>query len=189
MNKIEITSETIFYPMPCSIVGAVVNGKPNYLAVAWFSMVNFRPPCIGISLSKVHYTNPGIKENGHFSINIPSADMVDVTDYCGIVSGKKYDKASRLETFHGRSGTAPMIKECPYNIECRLVQVLDLPSNEFFVGEIIAVYSDDRYLTDGIPDMKKINPLILSMPESSYLTAGDHIAEAWGTGKKLIKMV
>jgi len=186
MNKVEIGSETILYPMPCSIVGTLVDKKPNYLAVAWFSMVNAKPPCIGIALNKVHYSNGGIKASGAFSINIPSADMVDVTDYCGIVSGKKYDKSKGFETFYGKSGKAPMIKECPYNIECRLMNVVDLPSNEFFIGEIVAVYSDERYLTDGAPDIKKINPLVLSMPERSYLTLGEHMAEAWDTGRKLI---
>ncbi|MDD3844851.1 MAG: flavin reductase family protein [Syntrophorhabdaceae bacterium] len=187
MKKTEIGSETILYPMPCSIVGALVNKKPNYLAVAWLTMVNLKPPCIGISLGKMHYSNAGIKENGAFSINIPSVSMVDVTDYCGIVSGKKHDKAKQFETFYGKSGIAPMIGECPYNIECRLIQVVDLPTNEFFVGEIISVYSEERYLTNGEPDMKKIDPLVLSMPERSYLTLGEHIAEAWDTGKKMIK--
>jgi hypothetical protein len=70
--------------------------------------------------------------------------------------------------------------------ELRILNV-DLPLNEFFIGEIMAVYSDERYLTNGIPDIKKINPLILSMPENSYFTTGDHIAQAWGAGKKLIK--
>jgi len=187
MSKAEIAAETILYPMPCSIVGVSVNGKPNYLTVAWFTMVNVKPPCIGIALGKIHYSNPGIKESGFFSINIPSADMVDATDYCGIVSGKKYDKSKQFETFYGKSGTAPMIQECPYNVECKLVNVVDFATNEFFIGEIIAVYSDERYLTNGAPDIKKINPLVLSMPERSYLTLGEHIAEAWDTGKKLIK--
>ena len=187
MNKIEIGSETILYPMPCSIVGTQVNGKPNYLAVAWFTMVNFKPPCIAIALGKIHYSNAGIRQSGSFSINIPSADMMDITDYCGIVSGKKYDKSKEFETFYGKSGTAPMIQECPYNIDCKLINVVDLPSNELFIGEITAVYSDERYLTNGAPDIKKVNPLILSMPERSYLDLGEHIGEAWDVGKKMIK--
>jgi flavin reductase (DIM6/NTAB) family NADH-FMN oxidoreductase RutF len=64
-----------------------------------------------------YYTNPAIKENGTFSVNIPLATMADVTDYCGLVSGKKCDKAKMFETFYGKLKTAPMIKECPYNEE------------------------------------------------------------------------
>jgi flavin reductase (DIM6/NTAB) family NADH-FMN oxidoreductase RutF len=186
MDKVEISSETILYPMPCSIVGTLVDNRPNYLAVAWLTMVNLKPPCIGIALNKVHYSNGGIKESGAFSVNIPSADMVEVTDYCGIVSGRKYDKSKEFETFYGKSGGAPMIKECPYNVECRLIDVVDLPSNELFIGEVVAVYSDERYLTEGVPDMKKANPLVLSMPERSYLALGGRVAAAWETGRKLI---
>jgi len=186
MEKTEITKETILYPMPCAVVGANVNGKPNYLTVAWFSMINFKPLYIGIALGKTHYTNPGIKETGTFSVNIPSVHMVDVTDYCGMVSGKKFDKSKQFETFYGKLNTAPMIKECPYNMECTVVQTVDLPMDEFFIGEITAIYSDDRYLTNGLPDMKKINPLILSMPGNSYYGVGEQVARAWNAGKKLI---
>lgn len=187
MEKTEISKETILYPMPCSIVGATVHGKPNYLTVAWFSMVNQKPPYLAIAIGKTRYTNSGIKDNKTFSINIPSMEMLDLTDYCGIVSGKKYNKAERFQTFYGPGKTAPMIKECPYNIECALVQTVDLPSHDLFIGEISAVYSDDRYLTNGIPDMSKIDPLILSMPESSYLAIGRYVGEAWDAGKKLVK--
>lgn len=186
MEKQEIGIEAIFYPMPCALVGANVGGKPNYLTVAWFSMVNFKPPYIAIALGNIHYTNPGIKENGAFSVNIPSTDMAEVTDYCGIASGRKYDKAKYFRTFYGKLKTAPMIEECPYNLECRLVQTVELPADELFIGEIVAAYSDARFLTDGMPNMKKINPLILSMPESTYLTVGERVGKAWEMGTKLL---
>ena len=85
MEKKEVTIETICYPMPCSIVGVNVEGKPNYLTVALFSMVNFKPPYMMIALGKAHYTNSGIRENGSFSVNIPSTAQAAETDYCGIV--------------------------------------------------------------------------------------------------------
>lgn len=187
MEKRQIGTEAISYPMPCSIVGALVGGKPNYLTVAWFTMVNFKPPYIAIALGKAHYTNPGIKKEGTFSVNIPSQGMLEVTDYCGIVSGKKFDKAASFGTFFGALKTAPMIEECPYNLECRLVETVDLPVDELFIGEIVAAYSDDRYLTDGVPDLRKIRPMVLSMTESAYLSVGEVLGKAWGAGKKLIR--
>jgi flavin reductase (DIM6/NTAB) family NADH-FMN oxidoreductase RutF len=186
MEKIELSTQTICYPMPCSLVGVNVGGKPNYLAVAWFSMVNVKPPYLMVALNKVHYTNPGVKENGTFSVNIPSAAMADVTDYCDLVSGKKYDKAVLFETFYGKLKTAPMIKECPYNVECKVVQTVDLPVDELFIGEIVAAYSDGRYLTNGLPDLRKIAPFILSMQERKYLALGAQVGPAWEMGRKLI---
>jgi flavin reductase (DIM6/NTAB) family NADH-FMN oxidoreductase RutF len=72
-----------------------------------------------------------------------------------------------------------MIKECPYNLECKLVQTVDLPADELFIGEIVAAYSDERYLTNGVPDLKKINPFVLAMPERKYHAMGVEIAPAW----------
>jgi flavin reductase (DIM6/NTAB) family NADH-FMN oxidoreductase RutF len=187
MKKIEIAPERVCYPMACSLVGANVGGKPNYLAVAWFTMVHPKPPYVMVTMNKVHYTNSGIKENGTFSVNIPSAEMAEVTDYCGLVSGSKYDKSGVFETFYGKLKTAPMIKECAFNAECRLVQTVDQPLEELFIGEIVGVYTEERYLTHGLPDLKKINPIILQMSQKKYLTLGAEVGPAWEMGKKLIK--
>ena len=63
MDKINLGSTIPAYPMPVSLVGAHVDGKPNFLAVAWFTMVSYKPPRIAIALGKGHYTNPGIKDS------------------------------------------------------------------------------------------------------------------------------
>ena len=170
--------------MPVSLVGAQVDGKPNFLAVAWFSMVSYKPPRIAIALGKGHYTNPGIKENKTFSVCLPSEDMAEITDYCGIVSGKKTDKSEIFDLFYGELDTAPMIKDCPLNMECTLVDVVESSMNEIFIGEIVGTYTEEKFLTDGKSDFKKIKPLILSQPDTSYWRLGEPLAKAWSVGKK-----
>lgn len=112
--------------------------------------------------------------------------MVRETDYCGLVSGEKIDKSDLFEVFYGELGTAPMIKECTLNLECRLTETLEFPTNYFFVGEIIATYSEEKYLTQGKPDIKKMEPLLLTMPDNSYWTVGDYAGAAWEIGKSLM---
>lgn len=187
MDKMEVAAERICYPMPCSLIGANVGGKANYLTVAWFTMVHPKPPYVLVTMNKAHYTNQGIRENGTFSVNIPSADLVNETDFCGLVSGRKRDKSAVFETFYGKLKTAPMIKEVAFNAECRLVQTIDLPMEELFIGEIIAAYSEEQYLTDGKPDLKKMQPLMLLQTEQQYTALGPNIAPAWEAGKKLMK--
>jgi len=187
MVKIEMAGGRLCYPMPCSIVGANIGGKANYLTVAWFTMVNPDPPYLAVAMGKSHYSNSGIKANGTFSVNIPSVDMAEKTDYCGMVSGRKFDKAALFETFYGKLETAPMIKEFPFNVECKLVQTVELPAEELFIGEIITIYCDENCLTEGIPDLKKINPFILSMSDKKYRALGQDVGAAWEIGKKLIK--
>jgi flavin reductase (DIM6/NTAB) family NADH-FMN oxidoreductase RutF len=183
MGKINLGSTIPAYPMPVSLVGTHVNGKPNFLAVAWFTMASYKPPRISISLGKGHYSNPAIKENQTFSVCLPSEDMVEVTDYCGIVSGKKHDKSGIFDLFYGELKTAPMIKDCPLNMECKLVEIVESGLNEIFIGEIVGTYTEERFLTEGKMDFKKMKPLILSQPDTAYWSLGEPIARAWSIGK------
>ena len=85
--------------MPTTLVGANVNGKPNFITIAHVGIMDLGS--ISVGMAKVHYTNVGIKENGTFSVNIPSIELVKETDYCGIISGKNADKAGLFEIFFG----------------------------------------------------------------------------------------
>lgn len=183
MDKINLGSTIPAYPMPVSLVGAHVNGKPNFLAVAWFSMVSYKPPRIAIALGQGHYTNSGIKENKAFSVCLPSEDMVQVTDYCGIVSGKKSDKSNIFDLFYGELKAAPMIRDCPLTMECRVVEIIESSLNEIFIGEIVGTYTEEKFLSDGKPDFGKMKPLILSQPDTSYWSLGKPVAKAWSIGK------
>ena len=184
MDKINLGATIPAYPMPVSLVGAHVDGKPNFMAVAWFSMVSYKPPRIAIALGKGHYTNPGIKENKTFSVCLPSEDMAEITDYCGIVSGKKTDKSEIFDLFYGELKTAPLIKECPLSLECKLVDTVVSGMNEIFIGEIIGSYTEDKYLKDGKLDFEKMKPIMLSQPDTAYWSLGEPVAKAWSIGKK-----
>ncbi len=171
------------YPMPAVLVGANVNGKPNFLAVAFCGIMNPHPPTIHVALNKSHHTNAGIRENGTFSVNIPSASMVEATDYCGIFSGQSIDKSKLFDIFYGELQNAPMISQCPISMECRLLQIIEFEIDHVFIGEIIQSYADPECLTNGIPDMKKMNPMAFSFHDNNYWTLGANIGKAWSIGK------
>jgi flavin reductase (DIM6/NTAB) family NADH-FMN oxidoreductase RutF len=78
-----------------------------------------------------------------------------------------------------------MITECPLCLECRLETTVENPTNNFYIGEIIASYTEEKYLTGGKPDITKINPLLLTMPDNRYWTIGACAGDAWNIGKKL----
>jgi flavin reductase (DIM6/NTAB) family NADH-FMN oxidoreductase RutF len=100
------------------------------------------------------------------------------------VSGEKVDKSKIFDSFYGQLKNAPMIRQCPLTMECKVTNVVDLPSNEFFIGEIVGVYADGRCLTDGKPDIKKMDPFTLTMPDSQYWAVGPLIGRAWNIGKE-----
>jgi flavin reductase (DIM6/NTAB) family NADH-FMN oxidoreductase RutF len=168
--------------MPVVIIGTNVNRKATFMTLAWCSMVEYKPPLFCISSSKTHYTNIGIKENQTFSVNLPSEDMVKITDYVGIVSGKNVDKSDLFDIFYGDLETAPMIKDAPVNFECRVEKIIDLgKKTDIIIGEIVQAYAEEKYITNGIPDIKKIHPLIYSK-DNNYWRIGEHIGKAFSIG-------
>ena len=185
MSKIKIDNNAFTYPMPMTLVGAMVGDRPNFLAVAWVTRVNYKPPMMAVALGKTHFTNPGIRATKAFSINVPGVDLVEKTDYCGIASGKNADKAALFTVFKGEVTGAPMIEECRLCMECRLIQTVDLPADELFIGEIIGAYADESCLTDGIPDVRKIDPFTLTMPDNGYCRVGANVGKAWSIGKQV----
>lgn len=183
MTKNKIRVGPYLYPMPVVIVGANVDGKPNFMPIAWTCIVEHEPPTILISASKSHYTNKGIKENETFSVNTPSENMVKATDYLGLKTGKEIDKSDVFELFYGDLKSAPLIKESPLNLECKLDKHIEYIKHDIFIGEIFQAYAEEDCLKGVIPDITKIKPLIFSMNDNNYWKLGEHIGRAWSIGK------
>ena len=173
------------YPMPVVIVGAVINGSPNFMTAAWFTTLNSAPPLIGISLGKDRYTTQGVLETGEFSINLPGVRQVALADYCGLVCGRDENKAAQIDVFFGALESAPMVGQCPLTMECRVTQTVELPDHYFFVAEIAGVYCEEAVLTGGKVDLEKLQPFVLSMPSNAYKALGEHVGDAWEIGKAL----
>lgn len=176
------------YPMPTTLVGATVNGKPNFLAVAHVGILNHgTPQYLSIGLGKVHYSNAGIHDNRTFSICMPSEDLMVQTDYCGIMTGKKTDKAALFDLFYGELQTAPMIRQCPVNMELRLHDVLDFNTHEIFIGELVQTYADDSVMSNGKIDIARLRPLLFDMASTKYWRLGPAVGSCWSAGKSLKK--
>ncbi|MBI4860604.1 MAG: flavin reductase family protein [Candidatus Riflebacteria bacterium] len=187
MSKREIGLDAFVYPMSMVVAGADVDGRPNFLAVGWVTRVNYRPPMIAIALGKTHHTNQGIRSSGAFSVNVPGLDLLEKVDYCGLVSGKNVDKSGLFTVTKGPVTGAPMVDDCHLCIECEPVQTVDLPSNEVFIGEIVGAWADENCLVDGRPDITKLNPFTLTMPDNNYWKVGEKAGKAWSAGKALRK--
>ena len=186
--KQRIEQTTLFcLPWTQTILGTHLQGKANFMALDWLTRVNFNPPMLGICVNPHNASHGAIVETGMFSINVPDEDTVAETDYTGLVSGRKIDKSALFEVFYGELDAAPMIARCPLTMECRLYRSVELPSHTLFIAEMVTVYTEERFLTDGKPDMGKIRPFLLSMPENAYWSLGSRLGNAWDSGKKLRK--
>ena len=189
MNKKKIPPKAFLFPMPVALIGANVNGKPNFETLAYVSVVESKPPLISISSYETHYTNIGIKENRTFSVNTPSEDLVEIIDYCGIVSGKDIDKSEVFDIFYGDLKTAPMVSLSPLNLECEVIKIINIKElvevekgHEIFIGKVVNAYADEDCLTEGIPDIAKLKTYIYS--QNNYWKVGEKLASAFEIGKK-----
>ena len=183
MPKVKLEPGPYVLPMPLALVGAEVDGKPNFMPAAFMGIVNFNPPIVACGLSPNHHTCSGISINQTFTLNLPGPEMVEATDWCGLKSGKKTDKSQVFDIFTGELERAPMIKSCRLTAECKLIKTLAFEIDTVYFGEVVAVYADDVAVQNGKPDWQKIAPLIFTFPDKSYWQLGRYVAEAWGVGK------
>ena len=184
MGKVKLGPQTLLYPMPAILVGTKIAEKPNFMTAAWCGIAAHKPPAISVALRKDRYTLQGLKEQRVFSINVASADLVQKVDYCGIYSGNNKDKSKVFQIFYGTLETAPLIRECPVNLECKKIHSLDLGSHTLVVGEIVETFISEDCLTDGKADPKKIDPLVFVPVVREYQRLGDVIGKAFHIGKQ-----
>jgi len=167
--KIDITpdeAEDCFSGFP--VVMATVKGeKDNIITLAMCHVFSFKPPYIGVGISPRRYSFALFKMAKDFSVNVPDRGLVRQTDLCGTKSGRKVDKfeASGLTREKAEKVSAPLIKECPVNMECLKVKEIDAGDHTWFVGEIVAARRDESY---------KVSDMLLYWGDN-YRVIGDKV--------------
>jgi len=188
MGKVLMGPQPWLYPMPALLVGANVAGQANFMTVAWGGIANGDPPMLSLAIRHRRHTLKGIRQNLAFSVNVPSSDMVTETDYCGLKSGARVNKGEvcRFRVFYGKLESAPLIEQCPLNLECRLVHILNLGTHALVIDRIEETHVSESCLTDGKPDVTKMKPfLYATTPAGHYRAFGEVIAQAFSVGKEL----
>jgi flavin reductase (DIM6/NTAB) family NADH-FMN oxidoreductase RutF len=185
MTKKKLGPQPMIWPHPTVLVGANVDGKPDFAAVAWAGVAAGNPPSITIGLQPHRYSLKGIYQNRTFSVNIPSVDLVKETDYCGLVSGADTDKVKncKFKVFYGKTASAPLIEQCPINLECEVSHILNLGSHMLVIGKVIETHFSEDCLTDGQPDINKVKPFAFG--PGKYYVIGESFADAFKIGREI----
>lgn len=173
MAKIAKKPGTYLYPLPASLITCGPPEKPNIITLAWVGTLCSEPPIIGVSIRPSRYSHGLVKQSGEFAVNVPTAEMVRAVDWCGTVSGHSEDKfkAMGLTAVPTQVIHTAVIKECPLNIECQVVQTIPLGSHDLFLGKVVAVQVDEAILNaQGEIDLAKANPFAYG--GHSYWTLG-----------------
>lgn len=178
----------MIYPLPAVLVSC--GSEPseyNVLTVAWVGTLCTNPPMCYISVRPERYSYPILQKNGEFVINLTTKDMAYATDWCGVRSGKDYNKFEEMKLTPGKAEVvkAPIVEESPVSIECRVKEIIPLGSHHMFVAEVVNVQADDCYLDkdSGRFELASADPLVYL--HGGYFELGEKIGKfGWSVEKK-----
>lgn len=188
--KISLPPQTVLLPSPVLIIGTYgADGRPNIMTASWGGIASSEPPCISVSLREATLTHHNIDQAGAFTVNFPSEKYLKEADFIGMVSGRDCDKfqATGLSVEKSQLVNAPIVKELPYALECRLSKRVDLGLHTMFIGEIVGMVADSEVLNpDRLPDIEKVRPMLWgSFGSMAYYGIGVRLGEAFSVGNEL----
>ena len=167
------------YPLPAVMVScADKEGHDNIITIAWTGTICTNPAMIYISVRPTRYSYHLIRESGEFVVNLTTKDLAFATDYCGVRSGRDYDKWSDCHLTKEKADQVlcPMIKESPVNIECKVSQIQELGSHHMFIADVVAVHVDDTLL-DEHNTFHLNDSNLISYSHGTYLTLGEPVGK------------
>ena len=180
-------AKTWLYPMPVLIIGTYdENGKANAMNAAWGGIYDYNQ--ITVSLSG-HVSTDNIRKSKAFTISVGTKSTLEACDYVGLVSQEKepnkLDKAG-LHPIKSNKVNAPLFEELPFTLECELVSLEgDLGEGGTLIGNIVNVSIDESVLTDGMLDVKKLQPISFDPINNKYLLLSEEAGDAFKAGLKL----
>ena len=152
MAKQTWKSGNMLYPLPAVMVSAADREEnQNIITVAWTGTVCTNPPMLYISVRPERYSYHMIRETKEFVVNLTTEKLARATDWCGVKSGRDGDKWKEMKLTPEKAKKlqyAPLIKESPVNIECRVVEIKELGSHHMFLAEVVAVHVDEAYMKE-----------------------------------------
>lgn len=179
MAKKNIGAHPAISPIPAFMVScADKEDNSDIITISYGGIVSAVPPMVYISVRDTRYSYPMLKESNEFVINIPGEDLAKETDICGITTGRKVDKweLCGLTKEAGEIVKAPMIKECPVNMECVTRHVIHLGSHDIFLAEVVATHAEEGVLNDKDKVMiDKVKPFAFCYNIQEYWTLKDLI--------------
>lgn len=178
MVKRQLKPSVALRPVPVALITSVdEHDRPNIITLAWVGVVCSIPPMLSIAIRPERYSYELVRRSGQFVVNLPTADQVWATDYCGSRSGRDEDKfaAAGLTPSQASEVKPPLIAECPINIECVVRHELSLGSHHLFIGEVVALHADEAAL-DEAGNLSATGARLIAYDQPGYAAIGETIA-------------
>ena len=174
-NKRLLKPSSILNPVPVVMVSCgETMDEYNIITVAWTGTVCSNPPMCYISMRPERHSYDIIKRTGQFVINLVTTDLVSRTDWCGVRSGKKFNKflETDLTPVKASKVKAPLIYECPVNIECEVKQIIPLGTHDMFLAEVVAIHADERLFDRKTDELQLYKANLAAYSHGQYFGLG-----------------
>lgn len=189
MGKQSWKPGNMLYPVPVVMVSCKrADERPNIITVAWAGTVCSDPAMLSVSIRKERYSHDIIKESGEFVVNLVTGELTRACDWCGVRSGKDFDKFEemKLTEYTSEYMDAPAISESPVNIYCKVKQILELGSHDIFVAEVVGVTVDDKYMDEnGRFELSKTG--LITYSHGEYFLLGKKLGKFGYSVKKNVR--
>ncbi len=186
MSKQNWKPGNMLYPLPAVMVSCAKKGeKPNIITIAWAGTICSEPAMVSISVRPERHSHDIIKESGEFVINLVTRPLVKACDWCGVKSGKDYDKfkEQNLTEYVSEYMDTPAIAESPVNIYCKVRDMIPLGSHDMFTAEVVGITVDEEYMDEaGRFDLTATD--LTAYSHGEYFTLGENLGKFGFSVKK-----
>ena len=188
LKKVSWKPGTMIYPLPAALISCgSTPDEYNMLTLSWMGTICSNPPMCYISVRPERHSYNIIKKNMEFVINLTNEDMAYATDWCGVKSGKDFNKFQEmnLTPVHGEKVQAPIIAEAPLCIECKVKEIIPLGSHDMFIADVVNVQADAKYIDPETDTFKLNEAKLIAYSHGHYYKLGEEIGKfGWTVQKK-----
>jgi flavin reductase (DIM6/NTAB) family NADH-FMN oxidoreductase RutF len=191
MGKINWKPGNMVYPLPAALISCGSNpDEYNLMTVSWLGTVCSEPPMCYISVRPGRHSHEIIKRNGEFVINLTTVELSQVTDWCGVKSGRDMDKfkESGLTAIPATVVNCPIVEESPVSIECRVKEIIPLGSHDMFIADVVNIIVEDKYINPESGAFDLAASGLLAYSHGNYYAMGKKIGKfGWSVMKDRTK--
>lgn len=149
------------------------DGRINLAPFSYFNAITDHPLTVVFGCNGAKPTGTrkdtasNIRETGEFVVNMVTFDLREQMNLSSAALPADQDEFtfSGLTAVPSEMVDVPRVKESPVNLECRLVQIVQLRSNSpkvqnnMVIGEVVGIHIDERIVKDGMIDMAAYRPI------------------------------
>ena len=187
MSKIQWKPGTMVYPVPAVMISCGIEKQDfNIITISWTGTINSDPAMLYISIRPGRHSYDIIKKTGEFVLNLTNKDLARAADWCGVKSGRDFDKFKEMELTPEPSNVikTPMIAEAPISIECQVTQIIPLGTHDMFLAKVVAVNADEKYLDPETGAFNMQQAALVAYSHGMYYELGNQIGKFGFSVKK-----